>query len=53
MMLSEKLSHYDIMKNKSVEIVALEETMADKYGSDIYASFGLDAQSISQRIMKM
>lgn len=53
MMLSEKLSHYDIMKNKSVEIIALEETMADKYGSDIYASFGLDAQSISQRIMKM
>lgn len=53
MMLFEKLRQKDIMKNKKLEIIALEDTFAEKYGDNIYKSFGLDALSIVSKIKKM
>lgn len=53
MMLMDKLSCKSIMNNKSSKIIALEDSMADKYGDDIYASFGLDAKSIVSKIKDM
>ena len=53
MMILDKLSDKEIMKNKKTKIIALDGTFADKYGSDIYASFGLDGASISNTINKM
>lgn len=50
MMLLDKLSKYDIMKNKDTDIMALEDTLADKYGDCILSSFGLDAESIVEKI---
>lgn len=50
MMVMDRLSKYDIMRNKKTAIIALEDTLADKYGSSIYSSFGLDAQSIAHKI---
>ena len=50
MMVMDRLSKYDIMRNKKTAIIALEDTLADKYGSSIYSSFGLDAQSIVHKI---
>ena len=50
MMVMDRLSKYDIMRNKKTAIIALEDTLADKYGSSIYSSFGLDAQSIARKI---
>lgn len=53
MMLLDKLSSNFIMDNKKTAIVALEDTFADKYGKDIYKSFGLDAQSIANKILSI
>ena len=50
MMLLEKLRGRDIMQNKICDIIALEDTFADKYGKNIYKSLGLDADSIVNRI---
>lgn len=53
MMLFDKLSQNDIMTNKNTTIIALEDTFADKYGKNIYQSFGLDAESIANRIINI
>ena len=53
MMLLDKLSSNFIMDNKKTAIVALEDTFADNYGKDIYKSFGLDAESIANKIMNL
>ncbi len=53
MMLFEKLRAQPIMSNKKIEIIALEDTFADQYGKDIYKSFGLDAESIANKIINM
>ena len=53
MMLFEKLRGKEIMLNKTYDIIALEDTFAEKYGNNIYKSFGLDAESIVQRIKTM
>ncbi len=53
MMLLDKLSNYQLMNNKKTSIIALEDTFADNYGKDIYKSFGLDAQSIANKIMNL
>ncbi len=53
MMLYDKLRQKNIMQNKKLDIIALEDTFADKYGEDIYKSFGLDALSIVRRIKKL
>lgn len=51
MMLSEALSDYDVMKNKRVEIIALDDSFGiqDK-NEPIFASFGMDAESIAKKI---
>ena len=51
MMLSESLSDYDVMKNKRVKFIALNESFGiqDKHES-IFASFGMDAESIVNKI---
>lgn len=53
MMLLDKLNKYDIMSNKKTAIIALEDTFADRYGSNIYESLGLDAKSIAKRIINL
>lgn len=53
MMVFDKLSEYDIMKNKSYSIIALDNTFAEKYGNNIYKSFGLDAESIAEKVKNM
>ncbi len=53
MMLLDKLSAYTVMQNKKARAVALDETLAETYGKDIYKSFGLDAESIVTIIEKM
>lgn len=53
MMLLDKLSANQIMNNKKTSIIALEDTFADNYGKDIYKSFGLDAESIANKIMNL
>lgn len=53
MMLLDKLNREPIMKNKKPYIIALENTFADKYGKSIYKSFGLDAESIANRIINI
>ncbi len=53
MMLLDKLSANQSMHNKKVSIIALEDTFADKYGKDIYESFGLDAESIANKIINI
>ena len=50
MMLLDKLSSCEIMRNKKSDIIAVEESFADKYGANIYESLGLDAVSIANRI---
>ena len=51
MMLSEALSAYDVMKNKRIKVIALDESFGvqDKH-EPIFASFGMDAKSIVKRI---
>ena len=41
------------MDNKKTAIIALEDTLGDKYGKDIYKSFGLDAESIANKILSI
>jgi hypothetical protein len=41
------------MKNKKTSIIALEDTFAEKYGKNIYKSFGLDAESIANLIINI
>ena len=53
MLLLDKLSNYQLMNNKKTSIIALEDTFADNYGKDIYKSFGLDAESIANKIMNL
>lgn len=53
MMLLNKLSSNPIMDNKKTAIIALEDTFADKYGKNIYKSFGLDAESIANKIINI
>ena len=53
MMLFDKLRQKDIMQNKKFDIIALEDTLGDKYEDDIYKSFGLDANSIVSKIKSM
>ena len=50
MMLLDKLYKYDIVKNKVTDIIAVEDTLADKYGKCILNSLGVDAQSIVERV---
>lgn len=50
MMLLDRLCKNEIMNNKKTAIIALEDSMADKYGQSIYSSFGLDAISIADKI---
>lgn len=50
MMLKDSLSEREIMKNKEVSIMALDNTFAESYSSDIYRSFGLDAESIAKKL---
>lgn len=53
MMLFDKLNKTTIMSNKVTDIIALEDTFADKYGKDIYRSFAIDSESIADRIIKI
>ena len=53
MMLLDKLSANSKMQNKKIAIIGLEDSMADKYGKDIYKSFGLDAEFIVNKIMNI
>ena len=53
MMLLDKLSNSSIMKNKTTSIMALEDSFADKYGNNIYASVGIDRFSIIARIKEI
>ena len=53
MMLLDKLASKEIMKNKKTAILALEDTMADKYSDNIYKSMGIDAESIANTIKNM
>lgn len=53
MMLLDKLKDKEIMNNKKTAILALEDTFAANYGSDIYKSLGIDAESIVQKISIM
>ncbi len=53
MMILDGLSSYGVMSNKQTDIIALENSFADKYGTDIYESLSLDANSIANRVNKM
>ena len=53
MMLTDKLRKLEICSNKPFEIIALEDTMADRYGADIYQSMGLDPLSIVNRVKQL
>lgn len=53
MMILDKLSANSKMLNKKTAIIALEDSMADKYGKDIYKSFGLNSESIVNKIMNI
>ena len=53
MLLQDALSSKEIMKNKKMAILALEDTFADTYSSNIYRSFGLDGESIAEKILNM
>ena len=53
MMLLDKLSTNQLMNNKKTSIIALEDTFAENYGKDIYKSFGLDAESIANKIINL
>ena len=50
MMLLDKLSNCEIMNNKKTEIIAINNSFADKYGENIYESLGLDSKSIAEKI---
>ena len=52
MLLLDALSSKEIMKNKKTAIMALEDTFADTYSYNIYKYFGLDAESIAEKILK-
>ena len=52
-MIMDKLYQYDIMTNKRTSVIALEDTFADKYGQNIYKSFGIDGESIANKIINM
>lgn len=53
MMLLDKMSSMEIIKNKKSAIIALEDTFADNYSDDIYKSMGLDAESIAETVRNM
>ena len=53
MMLLDRLALYKIMDNKTTDIIAIQDSFADEYGENIYASFGLDCNSIVERIKKL
>ncbi len=53
MMLRDTLEKLGTLKDRKIEIIAVEGSFADSYGDDIYASMGIDAASVAQRIKKM
>ena len=53
MCLLDKLSKFDVMKNKKTAIMAVEDSFVDKYGDNIYASCGIDVDSIVAKIKAM
>lgn len=53
MMLRDALEKLGTLKGRKIEIIAVEGSFADSYGDDIYASMGIDAASVAQRIKKM
>ncbi len=53
MLLSDALAAYDSMKDKQMDIIALDECFGiQERHEPIYASFGMDAASIADRILK-
>ena len=52
MLLFDALSSREIMKNKKTAIMALDNTFAEAYSSNIYKSFGIDAESIVKKILE-
>lgn len=53
MMLRDMLEKFGTLKGRKFEIIAVEGSFAESYGDDIYASMGIDAASVAQRIKKM
>lgn len=53
MMLREALDAIGVIGGRSTRIIAVENSFADKYGEDIYASMGLDGASVAEKIRKM
>ena len=53
MMIFDKLKDKNIMNNKRYDIIALEDTLAEKYTNNIYETFGLDANSLIDKIKNM
>lgn len=53
MMLREALDAIGAIGGRSTRIIAVENSFADKYGEDIYASMGLDGASVAEKIRKM
>ena len=53
MMLLDKLSSHEIMKNKFTDIIAIQDSFADKYENNIYSSLGIDAEHIAERIKRI
>lgn len=52
MMLFDALRDNKQMKNKSTSIMALDNTFAESYSSNIYGSFGIDAEAIINNVKK-
>ena len=53
MLLSERLAKLDVMSNKQIKLIALDDSFGIQHADEpIFTSFGLDAQSIARAIMK-
>lgn len=53
MMLRDTLDAIGAIDGRTARIIAVENSFADKYGEDIYASMGLDGASVAEKIKKM
>lgn len=53
MMLRDALDAIGAIGDRATRIIAVENSFADKYGDDIYASMGLDGASVAEKIRKM
>lgn len=53
MMLRDALDAIGAIGERATRIIAVENSFADKYGEDIYASMGLDGASVAEKIRKM